>query len=65
MKRRRMNWGVFAAALTALLSLLCALAGMAAMPRAPWPVTAPSILLFTVATLVWCYLRDPQDGDHQ
>lgn len=63
-----MNWGVFAAALTALLSLLsllCALAGMAALPRAPWPVTAPSILVFTVSTLVWCYLRDPQDGDHQ
>lgn len=60
-----MNWGVFAAALTSLLSLLTALAGMAALPRAPWPVTAPSILLFTVSTLVWCYLRDPQDGDHQ
>lgn len=65
MKQRHMNWGVFAAALISLLSLLCALAGMAAMPRAPWPVTAPSILVFTVATLVWCYLRDPQDGDHQ
>lgn len=65
MKRRRMNWGVFAAALISLLSLLCALAGMVSMPRAPWPVTAPSILVFTVATLVWCYLCDPQDGDRQ
>lgn len=65
MKRCHMNWSVFFAALTALLSLLCALAGMAALPRAPWPVTAPSILVFTVSTLVWCYLRDPQDGGHQ
>ena len=65
MKQRYMHWGIFAAALTALLSLLCALAGMAALPRAPWPVTAPSILVFTVSTLVWCYLRDPQDGECQ
>lgn len=64
MKKYQIDWAQFAAACIFLVSLVGALVAMFAMPREPWPVTFPLLIVAAVASFfVECRLgRHDQEG---
>ena len=60
MKKYRIDWCQFAAACIFLVSLVGAVVAMFALPRAPWPITFP---LLIVAALAGCVV-DARLEDH-
>lgn len=64
MKKYQIDWVQFAAALITVVSLVGAVVAMFAMPRAPWPVTFPLLIVAAVASFfVECRLgRHDQEG---
>lgn len=64
MKKYQIDWVQFAAALIIVAALVGAIVAMFAMPRAPWPVTFPLLIVAAVASFfVECRLgRHDQEG---
>lgn len=64
MKKYQIDWVQFICALITVVSLVGAIVAMFAMPRAPWPVTFPLLIVAAVASFfVECRLgRHDQEG---
>ena len=64
MKKYQIDWVQFICALITVVSLVGAIVAMFAMPRAPWPVTFPLLIVADVASFfVECRLgRHDQEG---
>lgn len=64
MKKYQIDWAQFTAALVFIVSLVGAVVAMFAIPRQPWPVTFPLLIVAAVALFfVGCRLgRHDQDG---
>lgn len=64
MKKYQIDWCQFICALITVVSLVGAIVAMFAMPRAPWPVTFPLLIVAAVASFfVECRLgRHDQEG---
>lgn len=50
MKKYQIDWAQFTAALITIGCLVGAIVAMFAMPRAPWPVTFPLLIVAAVAS---------------
>lgn len=64
MKKYQIDWVQFAAALITIGCLVGAIVAIVAMPRAPWPVTFPLLIVAACASFfVECRLgRHDQEG---
>lgn len=64
MKKYQIDWVQFVAACIFLVSLVGAVVAMFVLPRAPWPVTFPLLIVAAVASFfVECRLgRHDQEG---
>ena len=64
MKKYQIDWVQFTAALISVAALVGALVAMFAIPREPWPVTFPLLIVAAVASFfVECRLgRHDQGG---
>lgn len=64
MKKYQIDWAQFTAALITVVSLVGAVVAMFAMPRAPWPVAFPMLIVAACASFfVECRLgHHDQEG---
>lgn len=64
MKKYQIDWVQFTAALITVAALVGAIVAMFVLPRAPWPVTFPLLIVAAVASFfVECRLgRHDQEG---
>lgn len=64
MKKYQIDWVQFTAALITVAALVGAVVVMFVLPRAPWPVTFPLLIVAAVASFfVECHLgRHDQEG---
>lgn len=64
MKKYQIDWVQFICALITVVSLVGAIVAMFVLPRAPWPVTFPLLIVAAVASFfVECRLgRHDQEG---
>lgn len=58
MKRYRIDWSVFLAALLLVLCLVCTLAYMLFGPRVPWPSISLFYLIDLIAVALYVLARD-------
>lgn len=64
MKKYQIDWAQFICALITVAALVGAIVAMFVLPRAPWPVTFPLLIVAAVASFfVECRLgRHDQEG---
>lgn len=58
MKKYQIDWVQFAAACIFLVSLVGAVVAMFALPRAPWPITFPLLIVAACASFCVEYRRE-------
>lgn len=58
MKKYQIDWVQFTAALVFIVSLVGAVVAMFALPRVPWPVTFPLLIVAAVASFFIEYRRE-------